>query len=190
MLPDPSLFPGTTPLEWVDQLQDLQGTLFNNFPTLDTNQAISGILNYGNLPQLKLTPVIGSTIGGRLLLLDLALVELGWGYVCVMAVDDDTVPTTPTSWHITQGINYNTYPCTLTGKTALDSAARSLEIEGLGTAQNYWVYISATNLLQVYPDLLPDSNVVALSFKTLDSFSDVEDWAIKLSIVILISIFF
>jgi hypothetical protein len=96
MLPDPSDKSTTTPINLIDELQDKRQFLKDSYPTLSNAEKIEGYVLLGKTPVFMRTPVIGSTIGRVLTLLDLSLTDLGWVYVCVVASEE--TPTTPTSW--------------------------------------------------------------------------------------------
>jgi len=79
------------------------------------------------------------------------------------------------SYHIINGLNENNYPCD--GAANIVNAATSdlLEVTGLKAGVEYVGFVSATNSIQKYPDMLADENVVKIEFTKF--VYDEDDWA-------------
>ena len=115
---------------------------------------------------------------------NVALVNDGTTYACIVAKTSENM--TLDSYHIINGLNENNYPCD--GAANIVNAATSdlLEVTGLKAGVEYVGFVSATNSIQKYPDMLADENVVKIEFTKF--VYDEDDWAsiIKLGLLALL----
>ena len=83
----------------------------------------------------------------------------------------------PSSWQVFNGQNSHNYPCDAFETRVNPPEGWQHRISGLEANTDYNAYITASNNVDGYPDLLSDNNLVSLKFTTTPDM-DEDDFAL------------
>ena len=173
--PDPTDTSNITPLLLANNLVDYRVQLKAKMADFDETYLIQGEDVLASLPVFQNTPQYFPIGSGKdkYRIGNVALVNDGTTYACIVAKTSENM--TLDSYHIINGLNENNYPCD--GAANIVNAATSdlLEVTGLKAGVEYVGFVSATNSIQKYPDMLADENVVKIEFTKF--VYDEDDWA-------------
>jgi hypothetical protein len=122
---------------------------------MDETWFIIGEEIYAELPAFKKSPVY-STLGidGVLIVKDIELKSTGSVHMCVLekSGDDQFV----SSYQVVNKLNESNYPCQYTASATNPDGNATLSVSGLAVDKEYVAFVSATNSIQTYPDMLED----------------------------------
>jgi hypothetical protein len=160
---DPSAL---TPSQYAALLQTQFAALHGLMPTFDLNSQMRVITLASSKPAFASTPSVSAVSPQTLTLGNLALLANGTIYICL--IPSSITPQTPTSYQIVHGTDSSNLPCNVSlSQASAGNVPQSQDVSDLVGGLNYWVYFSAINGLPRYPDLLEDSNIVAISARVV-----------------------
>lgn len=160
---DPSAL---TPAQYAALLQSQFTALHGLMPTFDLSSQLRVNTLAASKPAFATTPTVSAVTPQTLTLGSLALIANGTIYICLIPAS--ITPHTPTSYQIVHGTDSSNLPCNVSlSQASANSERQSQDVSDLVGGLNYWVYFSAANGLPRYPDLLDDSNIVAISARVV-----------------------
>ena len=175
ILPDPTDASDNSPVKLANSLYDYKHELKALFPIYDETYAITASEIIGPDPGFIYTPFLASVVNEQVTISNTQLIDDGTMYVCVILAAATEV--SPSSWQVFRGLNANNYPCDATDSRINPPTGWQSRIGGLKANTEYYAYVTATNNVEGYPDLLADTEVVSLKFTTTPDTDD-SDFAV------------
>lgn len=158
--PDPLRDLGKSPTSYAQSLENLSYLIKASIPTFKEDKKITTSEILGIEPVFLVQPKLKEISDTEVSIDDISLSSPGIVYMCVM--NSYTKPYEPSSIQVVSGVDGRNEACDIVDSFSYEESSAEVKFEG-EYGETYWVYISATNNIQRYPDVATEVKMVKLN---------------------------